>query len=138
MPIRTSHTPPSTSAWQTVAAAAVSVPYQLPGARTASRPGRSAATPGRSVLDDGQDRLEGAGVAVGVGGQQHQLGAPGLGVAAALPAAYALGAGGAVADLDDVGGEHGGGGAQRPVGLLERGDHRPVGAPHDHHPHPVT
>ena len=47
MPTRTSQMPPSTRAWQAVAAAAVSVPYQLPGARTASRPGRSAATPGR-------------------------------------------------------------------------------------------
>ena len=61
-----------------------------------------------------------------------------LRVAAALPPAYALGAGGTVADLHDVGRQHGRGGAQRPVGLLERRDHGPVGAPHDHDPHRMT
>ena len=49
--------------------------------------------PGTQVLDEGQDRLEGPGVAVGVGRQQHQLGAPGLGVAPALSAPHALGCG---------------------------------------------
>ena len=135
MPTRTSQTPPSTMAWQAVAAASVSVPYQLPGARTASRPGRSADTPGRRSSTVASTGSKARASRSGLAGSRTQLGAPGLGVAAALATAYALGAGGAVADLDDVGGQHGGGGAERPVGLLERGDHRPVGAPDHHHPH---
>ncbi len=134
MPIRTSQTASSTRAWQMVAAARLgAVPAAGCPHREQARPQRSHAR--TQCLDDRQDRLEGPRVAVGAGGQQHQLGTPGLGVAAALSTAYALLPRGAVAHLDDVGGQHGGGGAQRPVGLVERGHHRPVGTPHHHHPH---
>ncbi len=135
MPTRTSQTPPSTRAWHDGRGGVGLGAVPAAGCPDGEQAGAQRRHPGPQVLDDRQHRLEGAGVAVGVGRQQQQLGAPGLGVAAALPAAYALGPGGAVAHLDDVGVQHGGGGARRPLGLLERGDHRPVGAPHHHHPH---
>ena len=111
--MRTSQTPASTRAWHTVAAALASVPNQLPGARTASSPGRSAATPGRSSSTVARTGSKARASRSGLAVEQRQLGAARLGVAAPVAAAHALGAGGAVADLDDVGREHGGGRARR-------------------------
>ena len=89
---------------------------------------------GAQVLDHREDRLEGPGVAVGVGRQQQQLGTPRLRVAAALTAAYALGAGGTVADLHDVGGQDGGGGAERPAASSSAATTDQSGHHTDHRP----
>ena len=81
--------------------------------------------PGGEPLDRHQYRLEGAGVAGRVVGEQLQLRAASLGLAPARPGPDALGPRGRRAGDDAVGVDDGRQAVRRRPG----GDHRPVGAP---------
>ena len=85
--------------------------------------------PGGELLDRGQHRLEGAGVAGRVVGQQLQLRAAALGLAPAQAGPDSLGPGGLGAGDDAVGVDDGGQAVRRRPG----GHDRPVGAPDHHH-----
>ena len=86
--------------------------------------------PGGEPLDRHQHRLEGAGVAGRVVGEQLQLRAAALGLAPAQAGPDALGPRGRRAGDDAVGVDDGGQAVRRRPG----GHHRPVGAPDHHHP----
>src|SRR5215216_5301572 len=96
--------------------------------------------PGGELLDRHQHRLEGAGVAGRVVGQQLQLRAAPLGLAPAQAGPDALGPGGRRAGDDAVGVDDGGQAVRRRPG----GHHRPVRAPDHQHaghrgsPHPAS
>lgn len=115
--------------------------------RDREQPGPQRRHPRPHRLHRRQDRLEPPGVAVGVGVEQDHLGTTRLGVAAPVPPAYALGAGGGIAHHHLVVGQDDGRrrGIQRHpllgagVRQLEQASRdRPVGAPEHHRPHHST
>ena len=105
----------------------------LDGQRQQPRPDHLDAR--RQLLDGRDDRLEQPGVAVGVAGQHHELGAPGLGLAAAQAAPDPGGPGDGGAGEHPVRDDDRGGPLRGDVrGPRRRGD-RPVRRPEREHPH---